>query len=269
MFQPFICGSSSLNHEEEDDDNNLVCSSPVSTPRKSGRNSFCKSHNNKNNKNPYSNRGLDKFSALLAELEEKRQKIYSQTGSQDTFVRFVYKNSTECVPIVVKVKDKKEEENKKKFADDTTKDHRTETNVVSEEKVMDKHPIETLNEGKEVIKKILQSVNEEADVKKNKKRFSWKKELQKWRRPSYYLPAFVILILLFLMFFGRSVTILFTCIGWYIVPIIQGESSGNVRRMKKKKNYGRKLSESKLVNEGFSSPRSKQSSPARDHHRKS
>ncbi|XWS25506.1 hypothetical protein CRYUN_Cryun27aG0074100 [Craigia yunnanensis] len=254
MFQPFICGAS--NHQEEDD--HELWSSPNSKPRKSRRNSFCKRHD-KENKNPYSNRGLDKFSALLAELEEKKQKIYSETGSQDiSFVRFMYKNSTDCVPIVVKLKDKKEEEKKKPI---DTKDHQPGTNADSE--VLDKHPIETLIEGKEVIKKIsgLQSVSEK--IEKKKKSFSWNMELHKWRRPSYYLPAFLVLILLLLVFFGRSVSILFTCIGWYVVPIIQGETSNKVRRSMKKKDYVRKLSENK------SGAVRDKSSPLCDHHRKS
>ncbi|KAK6245905.1 hypothetical protein QQP08_023046 [Theobroma cacao] len=265
MFQPFICGGT-VNHQEEDDDDQFW-SSPNSTPRKSRRNGFCK-NNHKDNKNPYSNRGLDKFSALLAELEEKRQKIYSQTGSQDiSFVRFTYKNSADCVPIVVKLKDKREEEKIMKPVDAKGQPG---TNIDSE--VLDKHPIETLDEGKEVIKKIsrLQAVSEKTEKKKkNKKSSSWNMELQKWRRPSYYLPAFVVLILLLLVFFGRSVTILFTCIGWYIVPTIQGESSSNVRRSLKKKGYGTKSSANKLVSEGFSPPKSNKSSPVRDQHRKS
>ncbi|XP_022768652.1 uncharacterized protein LOC111312550 [Durio zibethinus] len=255
MFQPFICGA--FNHQEEDD--HELWSIPNSSPRKSRRNSFSKSHY-KDNKNPYSNRGLDKFSALLAELEEKRQKIYSQTDSQDiSFVRFMYKNSTDCVPIVVKLKDKKEEETKKPVVD--TKDHQPGKNIDSE--VLDKHPIETLIEGKEVIKKIsgLQSVSE--NTEKKKKSFSWNMELHKWRRPSYYLPAFLVLILLLLVFLGRSVSILFTCVGWYIVPIIQGQSSTKVRRSTKTKDYVRKLSENK------SGAVRDKSSPVHDHRRKS
>ncbi|XP_022719566.1 uncharacterized protein LOC111277375 [Durio zibethinus] len=254
MFQPFICGA--FNHQEEDD--HELWSSPNSTPRKSRRNSFCK-RQNKDNKNPYSNLGLDKFSALLAELEEKKQKIYSQTGSQDiSFVRFVYKNSTDCVPIVVKLKDENEEEKKKPV---DTKDHQPGMNTDSE--VLDKHPIETLNEGKEVIKKIsrLQAVSEKTE--KKKKSFSWNMKLHKWRRPSYYLPAFLFLILLLLVFFGRSVSILLTCIGWYIVPTIKGKSSDKVRRSVKKKDYVRKLSENQ------SGTVRDKSSPVRDHHRKS
>ncbi|KAK8260401.1 hypothetical protein E1A91_D13G119500v1 [Gossypium mustelinum] len=149
MIYPFLCGT--LHHQQEDD--GIWSSSPVCSPRKSKR--------KKDTKNPYSTRGLDQFSALLAELEEKRQKIYSQTGSQ-SMVRFVYKNSNDCVPVVVNLKDKKEEKTKP----ENTKE--------------------------------------------------------------------------------RSVAILGTCIGWYVVPTINGEGS-NLRTSMKKKDYGRRQSGNKLV----------------------
>ncbi|GLT26228.1 hypothetical protein SLA2020_013100 [Shorea laevis] len=79
MLKPLICGTGGFQRE---DDELSSCSlspksSPVSTPRKSKRSNLRKSHN-RDSKNPYSSRGLDKFSAVLAELEEKKQKIYSQ-----------------------------------------------------------------------------------------------------------------------------------------------------------------------------------------------
>lgn len=211
MFQPFICGA--LNHQEEDD--HALWSSPNSAPRKSRRNNLCKSHNNKN---PFSDRGLDKFSALVAELEEKRQKIYSQTGAQDiSLVRFMYKNSTDCVPIVIKLKDRKQEEKKKSHVD--AKDHQPGIMNIDSEV-----PMETTR---------LQLAREKIEKKKKKS--------NKWRRPSYYLPAFLVLILLLLVFFGRSASILFTCVGWYIVPTIQGESSSTklTRSRRKKDLHGK------------------------------
>ncbi|KAE8695864.1 ZCW7 isoform 1 [Hibiscus syriacus] len=228
MFQPLICGA--FNHQNGDDNE------PWSSPRKTS-----KSHH-KDGKNPYSDRGLDKFSALLSELEDKRQKIYLQNGSQD--IRFMYKNSTDCVPVVVKHKDEKQEQKPNPVE---TKDHHHQPE--------DKHPMKTLNEANDV-KEISrwQLVSENTHQKKKKK----KKKLFSWRRPSYYLPALLVLILVLLVFFGRSVSVLFTCIGWYIVPTIQGESCNKVRR-RTKKDYVQK---SEAV-------RSKHSSPVRDHQRNS
>ncbi|XVE90263.1 hypothetical protein DITRI_Ditri20bG0064800 [Diplodiscus trichospermus] len=217
MFYPFLCGA--FHHQEEDDE--FWCS-PVSSPRKSRR--------KKDSKNPYSTRGLDQFSALLAELEEKRQQIYSQMGSEG-IVRFVYKNSNECVPIVVKLKDKKEEKNKQR----NSKDLQPERNA---SEVIDKLPNPS-----------------ESDKKIEKKEsFSWNVKLQNLRNPFYHIPTAIILILLLLVFFGRSVAILCTCIGWYTVPTISGEGS-NLRTSMKKKDYGRKWSGNKLVSGKLSSPR--------------
>ncbi|MBA0874761.1 hypothetical protein Goshw_021596 [Gossypium schwendimanii] len=206
MIYPFLCGT--LHHQQEDD--GVWSSSPVCSPRKSKR--------KKDTKNPYSTRGLDQFSALLAELEEKRQKIYSQTGSQ-SMVRFVYKNSNDCVPVVVNLKDKKEEK---------TKPENTKERYVSE-------PINKLQTPS--------GSDKNMDMKVKKKRFSWNSAL---RKPSHYIPAIIILILLILVFFGRSVAILGTCIGWYVVPTINGEGS-NLRTSTKKKDYGRRQSGNKLV----------------------
>ncbi|XVF30692.1 hypothetical protein REPUB_Repub16aG0079900 [Reevesia pubescens] len=241
MFYPFLCGA--FHHQEEADDEFWI--SPVSTPKKSS------SRRKKDSKNPYSTRGLDQFSALLAELEEKRQQIYSQMGTQG-IVRFVYKNSTDCVPIVVKLKDKKEEKSK---PGNTKHQYQPERYVC------------------EVINKL--PTPSESDKKfENKKSFSWNLKLQNLRRPSCYIPALIILILLFLVFFGRSVAILCTCIGWYIVPTIIGEDS-NLRTSMKKKDYVRKLSGNKLVSGKLSSPKSnkfgavRDKSPLQHDHRKS
>ncbi|KAL7175643.1 hypothetical protein ACSBR2_029274 [Camellia fascicularis] len=78
MVKSFICGTGSFQHQIEEDDEP---SSPCSIPRKQRKSNLCKSKDSKNN-NPYSDLRLDKFSALLAELESKRQKIYTQVGSE-------------------------------------------------------------------------------------------------------------------------------------------------------------------------------------------
>ncbi|GLT71184.1 hypothetical protein SLA2020_432180 [Shorea laevis] len=111
MLSSLICGAGSFRQEEEEDELWSLANSPCSSPRKSSRRRS--SHNNKQSKNPYSTRGLDKFSALLADLDEKRQKIYLQAGSQDiSLVRFVHSNSNDWKPIIVKSKDKKEKKEK-------------------------------------------------------------------------------------------------------------------------------------------------------------
>ncbi|GMI78478.1 hypothetical protein HRI_001517100 [Hibiscus trionum] len=129
MFQHFICGAFDPRGQDG--------------RRKSRKNSFRKSKGLKrDDKNPYSDRGLDKFSALLAELEEKKQKIYSQQGMP--LVLFTYKNSTDIVPIVIRLKDDKEAAKKKGADTNASKDHHPVMKVVDSE-----------SEGKkQVIKKI-------------------------------------------------------------------------------------------------------------------
>ncbi|OMP07769.1 hypothetical protein COLO4_07066 [Corchorus olitorius] len=250
MFYPFVCGAFQHHQEEEDDD--LPWSIPVSSsPRKCSRRK-----KDSSKKNPYSTRGLEQFSALLAELEEKRQQIYSQMGTPG-LVRFVYKNSNDCVPIVVKLKDKKKEEKGK----------------LSNTKNQQQQPAEirptTPKSPSESEKKLLATPKtpSESDKKLEKKQsFSWNVKSGKLGRPSYYIPAVIILILVLLTCFGRSVAILFTCVGWYIVPAISGEQAGsNFRTSMKKKDFGRKLSGNKLVSGNLlSSPNSKKFEVTRD-----
>ncbi|XP_038899146.1 uncharacterized protein LOC120086521 [Benincasa hispida] len=170
--------------------------SPNSTPKKS-RNGH-KTHN-KDKKNPYSDRGLDKFSALLTDLDEKRKKIYSQTDPEDiVMVRFAYKNSDECVPVVVKQKDKKEDKNS--------------------------------NDSDAMAIKSQQ--NKQLTTHKNKNNLVRARNLRRLSKPSYYIAAIVILILFLLSVFGRSVTILCTCIAWYLVPVLKQSSSKSRRKEK-------------------------------------
>ncbi|XP_009796021.1 uncharacterized protein [Nicotiana sylvestris] len=236
MVNPFICGS--FHHQDEDDMENL---SPCSTPKRSKKNLSRTRSSNKNN--PYSDRGLDKFSALLADLEDKKQRIYSQIGPDDiSFVRFVFSNSNDVKPIVVKLKDKKQ----------TTNDHDSKQTT---EKIQSQATDET-NEGKEL----------QVDSKRRLKRsISWKFKLENLKKPLFYLPMTIILILVFLAIYGRSFAIMCTSIGWYIIPTIRGgnsSSSTKTKRPKKKKEYVRRFSEKTVVSERSTSPTSVMNGPS-------
>ncbi|ESQ35839.1 hypothetical protein EUTSA_v10008760mg [Eutrema salsugineum] len=162
--------------------------SPFSSPKRS----------RKESKNPYSNRGLDKFSALLSELDEKRQSIYSKRLDSDGphLVRFVFKSSGECVPVIIKTK----KAGKKKDAQDDFK-VKPETKT-EEEKETKKTESET-------------EQNQSCILNENLKKIS---------RPNHFLPVTAILVLIFLVFFGRIVSIMCTCIVWYLVPMIKEQS---------------------------------------------
>ncbi|XP_023536130.1 uncharacterized protein LOC111797376 [Cucurbita pepo subsp. pepo] len=165
--------------------------SPNSTPKKS-RNGL-KTHN-RDKKNPYSDRGLDKFSALLTDLEQKRKKIYSQTDPENiVMLRFAYKNSKECVPVVVKQKDKKEDK------------HTTDSEAMATRPQQNTRP----------------TTHKHSDKKSSLR----VRNLRRLSKPSYYITAMVILILFLLSVFGRSVTIMCTCIVWYLIPVLKQSSS--------------------------------------------
>ncbi|KAG6438095.1 hypothetical protein SASPL_103031 [Salvia splendens] len=181
-------------------------------------------------KNPYADRGLDKFYALLADLDDKKQKIYTQKGSEDiSSVRFVYDNDSDCVkPIVIKVKDRSPPKSAKNF------------------KSNDAAPAET------------EAKSEKTMKKKRSLRCKGNFKLEDLKRPQLFFPVMVVLILLFLAIYGRSFAILCTSIVWYLAPTISGTATaaGGERKPKRKKEYERKRSEKMAVHsEGPSSPK--------------
>ncbi|KAL3655238.1 hypothetical protein CASFOL_001024 [Castilleja foliolosa] len=158
-----------------------------------------------NNKNPYAERGLDKFYTLLADLDNKKQKIYTQKGAEDiSFVRFVYTNDSKHVkPIVVKVKEKKKKNNNMGLIKKLFKKNSSNLNQANME--VSNYNIGTMS-NEEVHK-------EELSKKTRKKSF-------KLRQPYFYFLVIVVLVLMFLAMYGRFFAILCTSFGWYMVPTI-------------------------------------------------
>ncbi|KZV45127.1 hypothetical protein F511_24169 [Dorcoceras hygrometricum] len=235
----FICGSGSFAREEEDD----RYTSPCSTPKRSKKNTgFCRTgKDHSSNKNPYAGRGLDKFNALLAELDDRKQKIYTQVGSDEiSLVRFVYPNDSDKVkPIVVKAKERSQEK------------YQRGNDPVTNPAV----PAVVQVRGK------IESAAAIPDDKEAKRSCTAGFRLENLRRPYYYLPLIVVLILLFLVVYGRSFAILCTSIGWYLIPTVNSwnssAASSSTRTLKRKKEFTRRFSEKNMVNkEGSSSPTS-------------
>ncbi|QCE16458.1 uncharacterized protein LOC114162641 [Vigna unguiculata] len=232
MLNHFVCGS--FQHQEED------VAPPCSSPKRSKR------RKESRNNNPYSDRGLDKFSALLADLDERRQKVYSQTSPQEiSLVRFAYSSNDDFVPIVVKLKNK--DQNKKHNSEELKMTHMTSFSEQLEKSAEEA----TVEERKQHNKK------SESHKKKNF-RFSW--NMLKW--PSFYVPAVVILILVFLIVFGRSVATLCTCVVWYVVPTLSefyydsSKPRKSVMNWKKRDYVWGWLNDTKMVNpEELGSPR--------------
>ncbi|OIW15572.1 hypothetical protein TanjilG_01095 [Lupinus angustifolius] len=230
MLKPFlVCGT--FHHE---DDNPLLVS-PGCSPRKSKR---------KVDNNPYSTRGLDKFSELLADLDEKRQKIYSQMNPQDiSFIRFVYSKTDDFVPIVVKVRNK---DDKKQHKSEELRVVKARNLTPISESMVEKSGTESnaIN-----VEERREQPKFEFEAKESKKSFIW--SVKKWDmwKPSFYVPMVMILILMFLTMFGRSFATICTCVLWYIIPTLKDNNtlSSNPRKSMKKKDYVRGLSEIKKV----------------------
>lgn len=177
--------------------------------------------------NPYSTRGLDKFAAVLAELEAKKKKIVAQLGSQhgEAWVRFAQSNSNDWVPIVVKVK-RPEDKKKAKLA-------LPQTVPASCGKPPEKKLVGAGRGRKEVkIKSLLWN------TKQGGGGWLW----LRWR-PGYYWPVVFVLILVCVVLFGRPFAIVCTSIWWYMVPSLKGNGA-NMR--KSTKEYVKKISGNKL-----------------------
>ncbi|XP_072989837.1 uncharacterized protein [Typha latifolia] len=196
-----FCGSVSFKHVDEDPSN------PASP----------KGSRKKANKNPYSTRGLDKYSTVLSELESKRASIMAKAGSQGiALVRFVYSNSHDWVPIIVRLKDHSKEEEDK-------------------EKALPPPPMSRPDSDAKESPKGSMAVAE----RKAKKSFSWRR-----LRPSSYWPLVIVLMLVCLVMFGRVFAICCTSIWWYLLPTLMGEEVDGRKSMKKE--YGRRVSDKRL-----------------------
>ncbi|KAD0449179.1 hypothetical protein R6Q59_031369 [Mikania micrantha] len=207
----FICGFTG----NQEDDLEDLCMLPSTPQRKTTRrrSSFC-SRSNKDSKNPYSNRGLDKFEALLADLDGKRQMIYTKKGSEDiSLVRFMYSNSNDVKPIIVKVKHhRKQDKDQRPFKPENIK---TPVAVVSSSDHLVGGGDGNVSSGDVVVQP---SIGCEKMVGFDQLR----RNFGEWWRPWYGLPVFVMVILVLLVFFGRSFTIFCTSIGSYMMPTING-----------------------------------------------
>ncbi|XP_069148912.1 uncharacterized protein [Solanum lycopersicum] len=182
--------------------------------------------------NPYANRGLDKFSKLLANLEDKKQKIYSESNDI-SFVRFVFSNSNSIKPIVIRVKDK----------------NQTSSSDIDDDKQMIK----------KTMQEVSSNISEERKVESKRRKYFRNLRLANLKKPTYYLPLAIILILVFLAVYGRCFAILCTSIGWYVIPIIKASSRRTKRR------HVKKLSEENVtLCEGPIFPRSVMNGP-KDH----
>ncbi|KAI3761120.1 hypothetical protein L1987_51528 [Smallanthus sonchifolius] len=214
----FICGS--FRSQEEDNNYDVLWPfSSTSTRKSTRRRRIFGSQSNKNATNPYADRGLDKFEALLADLDQKRHKILTEIGAdQDvSMVKFIYKSSNEIEPIVIKLQDQTKHHNMSLLSSPEYLDHQKDVSFIKR----------INNRGNEAEKVNMKQVVDDTTQKE-------------WWKPRYYFVLFVILILVLLMFSGRSFAILCVSIGWYLVPIVNeslrdSKQSNNVTKKERLK----------------------------------
>ncbi|KVI06708.1 hypothetical protein Ccrd_014937 [Cynara cardunculus var. scolymus] len=205
----FICGS--FHRQDQEDAYEVLWPFPSTSPKR--RHVFsCRT--SKNSTNPYADRGLDKFEALLSDLDHKRQKILTQKGSEDvSMVKFVYRSPHEEVtPIVIKLRHQRKHNKTSLSQTQEPKQHQKDVAFAP-----DKYGGNGIDEGKRGKPAL---VDGKSKMIKKIKCDEWGRKVREWWKPSCYLALFVILILVLLMFLGRSFAILCTSLGWYLVPII-------------------------------------------------
>ncbi|RAL47231.1 hypothetical protein DM860_013196 [Cuscuta australis] len=254
MFNPLICLSS--NPLEEDDDYDYLQDSQSSSPKRS------KKGNSKSN--PYAGRGLDKFSALLAKIESQKRKIYTQVAPDEiSIVRFVFSsdsNNDVVKPIVVKLKAANSNINRENRTASLTRSSGAGS------------PDEDRGNDRDAGGRTAAAAKE-GGKEKLAKSVSWKK--MKWeelRKPRFYMPFTLVMILVFLAIYGRAFAILCTSIGWYAIPAARGSSGSPGERLWRpttttlktrndnNKKYVRRFSEKNLLkrsgDDGSPSPKS-------------
>lgn len=195
--------------------------------------------------NPYAGRGLDKFSAVLEELEAKKEKIIAQLGPQHegAWVGFVQSSSNEWMPIVARHKDSKVNDRVRgrspRFSGKKPKASATELSPAMSPKA----------------KRVVEADHDQEGRKELSHCFSWKvhKEegglwVSKYWRPSYYCYVAFVLVLVCVVMFGRSFAIVCTSIWWYMIPALKGENA-NVSKSMKIKEYGRRIGGKKASGE--------------------
>ncbi|GJS95550.1 hypothetical protein Tco_0802518 [Tanacetum coccineum] len=257
MCTSFICGS--FTNQEEDDFEVLWPSRSTPSSKSRRHRFYCRSR--KENKNPYANRGLDKFEALLADLEDKKQKIFTQKGSHYiSFVRFVYSNSNDVKPIIVWLRDpRRHDKDHHHHKQINNKDNKSFPLPKLQASSLDHHqnlePREDVMNGTMIeaqkaqhARPLINHVTNIIYIRVDQLKRSLKRKFEEWWMPSYNLPLFVILVMVFLTFFGRSLAIICTSIAWYMIPTIDGTLEDTTTKPKKmiKNEHSRKPSEAKM-----------------------
>ncbi|OVA05878.1 hypothetical protein BVC80_1701g9 [Macleaya cordata] len=231
MLNHFICGSGNFRHEDQEKDDSWISSS--SPKRSSSRRNICSCKKNRKKKNPFSNRGLDKYATVLADLEGKRQKIIDQMGTQEiSLIRFCFSKSKGWVPIVIKFRN----QNQYKPKHVGSKYEQVMQNL--EPKLQDKSnkiELSSVPRETEPAKGILGSEG------RTKKSLLDRSVNSSRCRVPYYWGMVIILILLCLAIYGRSFAIICNTILWYLMPKMKTKDMNSRISMKKNESFVKKM----------------------------
>lgn len=141
--------------------------------------------------NPYSERGVEKFSALLDEIEEKKRMIYSQFNHEEvSLIQFVHAGDNKLKPLVVRA---------------TTRNSKL-ASKLKEEKAEAEEPLEdTGDQEKEKKMEIIEVGAGNEEKKSLSMEVKLKKSIinQPWISTNYRVSGMVILVLLMAAVFGR------------------------------------------------------------------
>ncbi|CAL4931794.1 unnamed protein product [Urochloa decumbens] len=211
------CGTGSFKHVDEDPG----CGGGSPSPR--GR----RKHGGGGKLNPFAERGLDRFSVVLSELEARRAKILRRVvGSGHAaglvLVRFAVQSNGGWTPVIVKLPD--EPFVKGKGA--AKKSPRAAAAAplpppASASRAASPPDPASPREGGGGKKAPAAA----AKVPARRASFSWGRVRRAWR-PSCYLPAAIVLTLVSLAVFGRVFAICLTTVWWYVLPTLAGSGAG-------------------------------------------
>ncbi|KAG6484569.1 uncharacterized protein LOC122009691 [Zingiber officinale] len=166
----------------------------------------------KKSSNPYSTRGLDKYSTLLSDLEARRTKIMEKAQGV-SMVKFKYSDSDpdHLIPIVFRGRreqlDRKLEDGKS-----TTKQPMSRSEAPR---------FDSKNVKAEVLPPPPVAAGTAARRKRAEKRMDW--------TARYYWHLVVVVELFGLVVFGRAFAVCCMLMWWYLVPVVHGEQGGSLK----------------------------------------
>ncbi|GJN33656.1 hypothetical protein PR202_gb22277 [Eleusine coracana subsp. coracana] len=179
------CGTGSFKHVDNEDPG-LGGGSPKGRKKRGGK------------VNPYAERGLDRFSMVVSELESRRAKILRRVGSDTglVMIRFVQSNKQGgWAPVIVKLPE-----------EPSIKDQAVQPTASTISTTPDQASPREGGANKVKAESLLPA----------RRRASFSRATM--RRPSRYWPSIIVLTLVSLSVFGRLFAVCLVSIWWYLLP---------------------------------------------------